>query len=183
MPRKLSRLTGDSEDPVVWPQAYFREPTTGVDRLRIAPRQDPLGVLCELAAAMQPEYYLLYVLLGSRGNSECGRYQSPPLALVDVQIFVQEFHDLLANDARQELWIGSMPSDDLLVYDTHGLVYAYGPLDEFERILRGLGFEPGTFKIPAPHVHHYHAEYDELESRLLAHWDWIRSELQDGDGE
>jgi hypothetical protein len=74
-----------------------------------------MGVLCDLAGFIGPEYFLLYVLVASRGEAACGRYESPPLELVDVQIFVREFRDLLKNDARHEFWIGSTDDAGLLV--------------------------------------------------------------------
>ena len=60
--------------------------------------------------------------------------ESPPLDLVDVQIFVEQFGDLLTNDARHELWIGSTSSAGLLVFDKHGIIYAYGPLDDLNEV-------------------------------------------------
>ena len=181
--RKLTRPAGEFDVPVDWPHVFRRERTTGPDRLAIVPRQDPMGVLCDLAALIGPEYFLLYVLVASRGQAECGRYESPPLALVDVQMFVEQFCDLLTNDARHEFWIGSTNSAGLLVYDDHGIIYAYGQLDNFEQSLGLRGLKPGSFEIPAPHAHHYHGEYDEMADQLLARWVWRRTELQPGDGE
>jgi len=181
--RKLTRFAGEAEVPVEWPHVFRRESTTGPGRLAVAPREDPMGVLCDLAALIGPEYFLLYVLIASRGQTKCGRYESPPLALVDVRIFVEQFRDLLTNDARQEFWIGSTTKAGLLVYDEHGIIYAYGPLDDFEESLRLRGLTPGSFEIPAPHAHHYHGEYDEMAHQLLARWTWRRTELQPGDGE
>jgi hypothetical protein len=141
-----------------------------------------MGVLCDLAALIGPEYFLLYVLVAPRGQAKRGRYESPPLALVDVQIFVEQFHDFLTNDARHEFWIGSTNNAGLLVYDDHGITYAYGPLDDFERSLDLRGLKPGFFEIPVPHTHHFHGQYDEVADQLLARWEVRRTELQPGDG-
>ena len=179
---KLTRLPGKSDLPVEWPHVFRREHTTGPDRLAIAPREDPMGVLCDLATFIGPELFLLYVLVVSHGQAESGRYESPPLALVDVQIFIEEFRDMLTNDARHEFWIGSTSDRGMLVYDDHGIIYAYGPLGDFERSLVARGLSVGSFQIPAPHAHHFHREYDEVVDRLLARWEWRRAELQPGDG-
>ena len=88
---------------------------------------------------------------------------------------------MIENDARHEFWIGSTSNHGMLVYDEHGLIYAYGPLPEFERSLSAMGFRSGEFSIPAPHAHHYHAEYDEDVRRLLSHWDWRHTELRPED--
>lgn len=179
---KLTRLAGESDSPVEWPHVFRREHTTGPDRLAIAPREDPMGVLRDLATFIGPEFFVLYVLVVSRGRAECGRYESPPLGLVDVRIFIEEFRDMLTNDARHEFWIGSTNDRGMLVYDDHGIIYAYGPLGDFERSLVARGFSAGSFQIPAPHTHHFHGEYDEVVDRLLARWEWRRTELQPGDG-
>jgi len=141
-----------------------------------------MRLLCDLAEFIGPEYFLLYVLVASRSQVECGRYESPPLELVDVQIFVERFRDLLTNDARHELWIGSTNDTGLLVYDHHGIIYAYGPLEDFEPSLVLRGLKPGGFEIPAPHTHHFHGEYDEIVDQLVAQWEWRRTDLQPGDG-
>lgn len=88
---------------------------------------------------------------------------------------------MLENDARHEFWIGSTSNQGMLVYDEHGLIYAYGPLADFERSLSAIGLRSGKFSIPAPHAHHYHAEYDEEVRRLLTHWDWRHLGLQPED--
>jgi len=142
-----------------------------------------MGVLCDLSEFIGPDYFLLYVLVVSRGQQACGRYESPPLGHVDVQIFLEEFRELLTNDARHEMWIGSTDRQGMLVYDAHGIIYAYGPLDDFEQVLIGRGLKSGSFQIPSPHAHHYHEEYDERVDHLVARWEWRHFELQPGDGE
>ena len=151
--------------PVAWPHMYRTEQTTGPDRLAIAPREEPLEVMCELAEAIGPEYFVLYVHSVARSDSLSGRFESPPLQLVDVRIFVAEYSAALENDARHEFWIGSTADSGMLVYDDHGLIYAYGPLGDFERSLSVLGFRSGEFSIP--NSHHFHAAYDEDVRRLL----------------
>ncbi|MBI3843538.1 MAG: hypothetical protein HY292_02755 [Planctomycetes bacterium] len=122
---KLSKHVGDEETAVEWPNLFYRQETTGLDRLVIAPRRNPIGLLTELAKYIEPEYYLLYVLVASRGSSLQGRYQSPPLQSVDVRLFLDDFAGLLEHDARHHFWIGSTTTGDLLVYDDHGIIYAY----------------------------------------------------------
>jgi len=176
--RKLTKHDGGSDIPVEWPNVFVRERTTGPDPLAIAPREDAMGFLYDLAGFIGPEYFLLYVLIASRGQVERGRYESPPLQLVDVQIFIEEFRDFLANDARHEFWIGSTSNAGMLVYDDHGIIFAYGPLDDFERFLVARGLASGGFEIPAPHTHYFHALYDRCAARLLARWEWRRTALQ-----
>ena len=177
---KLTNAT-DEDGPVLWPHVYRTEQTTGPDRLVIAPRGEALKVMCELAEAIGSEFFVLYVHSVPRGDSPPGRFESPLLQLVDVRIFVAEYSAMLENDARHEFWVGSPSNQGMLVYDEHGLIYAYGPLPDFERSLLAMGFRSGEFSIPVPHRHHYHAEYDGDVRRLLSHWDWRHTELQPED--
>ena len=174
--RKLTTVAGESPVAVEWPHVFRREQTTGPDRLAIAPREDPMRILCDLASVVGPEYSIVYVLVEPLGQAERGRYQSPVLDFVDVEAFVSEFREFLANDARHELWISSIDNAGLLVYDDHGLIYAYGPLDEFERNLLLRGLQPGSFEIPAPHTHHFHHQYAQPFDRLMARWEWRRTD-------
>jgi len=178
---KLTRLEGGREFPAEWPHVFARQRTTGPDRLVIAPREEPLDVLCSLARFTGPEYFLLYVLLTPRGSTKSGRYQSPPLKLEGIEGFIEEFRRCLTEDARHQLWIGSTEGRGTLVYEEHGLIYAYGPLEKFERSLIERGLRPGTFEIPSPHSHHFHLAYDADVEELLDRWEWKRTELQPGD--
>jgi len=174
-------IGGLDDGPVVWNHVYRREETTGPMRLAIVPREDPLGVMCDLAESIGPEYYLLYVHAVGRSTSPEGRYESSLMELVDVRIFLAEYEEMLECDARHELWIGTDDDSGMLVLDEHGIIFAYGPLDDFARTLEGRGIVEGEFAIPDPHSHHYHAAYDEDVERLLAHWDWHRTDLQPED--
>ncbi|MDX1998444.1 MAG: hypothetical protein SF066_12065 [Thermoanaerobaculia bacterium] len=180
---KLTKLQEGLDLPVEWPDLYYRQLTTGPERLVVAPRRDPIDLLGELAGEFGPEYYLLYVLVAERGQATAGRYQSPWVELAEVRAFLSDYSELLANDARQELWIGSKESGDQLVLDHHGLIFAYGPLDDYVRVLEARGLTAGDFGIPFPHTHHYNAKYDLLVDQLISRWDWHRTDLQPGDGE
>lgn len=171
----------DREGPIVWPDAYRREPTTGPDRLVIAPSTAPLDVMCELAEAIGPEYFALYVHQIGLDDLPTGRFESPALELGDVRELISEFGELLENDARHQFWIGATSNDGLLVYDEHGLIYAYGPLADFTESLQSRGLRPGEFRIPVPHAHHYHQKYTDDVRRLIAYWNWRHLELQPED--
>ena len=47
--------------------------------------------------------------------------------------------------------------------------------------MRPFGSSRGLPRIPDPHVHHYHQEWDESERDILAALPWIRKLLRESD--
>jgi hypothetical protein len=181
---KFGTLSGSSlEVPYEYPDEWSIEQTTGPSRLVIAAGGRQADLLRALCAVMEEPFYLLYVLVVPRDCGEPGRYQSPEqLSKEDVLGFLNRFEKFLESDGRHHLWIKSIGEPDLLVYDRHNLIYAYGRLDDFKKILttRALAEGPKA-KIPSPHVHCYNAKYDDDCRALLGHWNWQRSPLREQD--
>jgi len=78
-----------------------------------------------------------------------------------------------------------MTDGGTLVLDRYNMVYAYGPLDRFERILRGGGIqlvaEWAAPAVPYPHALHYHGEWDATEEEVLRAFEWRRTPLHTED--
>jgi hypothetical protein len=75
---KFGTLASDGSDvPFYYDDVYEVQETTGQPRLVIAPRHGHLELMAELVEALEPPFYLLYVLLVGRTGREEGRYQSP----------------------------------------------------------------------------------------------------------
>ncbi len=182
MGKKLTMHLDEAETPVVWPDVFSVQETTGPDRLSIA-AANPVDLMCSLSQHIGPEYFLLYVLVVSRGEHLVGRYESAACDLSEVNSFLAEYKELLMGDARHQLWVGLTQNKGMLVYETHGLIYAYGPLEALRNELETAGITEGSFSIPSPHSHHYLPEYDSMVSKLFGSRDWIRTELLDGDDE
>ena len=182
---KFGNLNASGDEvPFQYPNCWAVEKTTGPSRLVIAPAGRYIELMIRLTVAMREPFGLLYVLLVPRaGEGESGRYQSPaPVSSAELETFLWRYQDLLEKDARQHLWIISVGGSSLLVYDNHNVIYAYGPLAEFENVLRSNGLaQCETVSFPVPHVHKYNAEYDQQERDLMGHWKWIRFPLQDSD--
>ena len=118
----------------------------------------------------------------SEQRPELGRYESPELDAEGVHAFLNSFGRFLSEDARQDFWIRSHGDDATIVLDRHNLIYAYGPLDAFEAVLRDLGLQAGEPpSIPDPHVHHYHPERDDDERAVLQAFDWNVKPLRESD--
>ncbi len=133
---------------------------------------------------MNDPYGLLYVLHTPRGGAaEAGRYQSPePINRDQLTSFLHRFGSLLEGDGRHHFWISAVDGSSLLVYDNHDVLYAYGPLADFEAILHDNGLkEVQEVLFPVPHLHRYNAEFDGLVDDLMHYWPWKRFPLLESD--
>lgn len=126
---------------------------------------------------------ILYVLVVPRGGSEAGRYQTEnPVSKKEAEEFLKSFKEYFENDGRHDIWIASMSGSEQLVYDRHNIIYAYGPLPEYEDILLARGLRKVEFvRFPKPHTHNYHAAFDHDELNLLRRWRWKHFPLHESD--
>lgn len=84
------------------------EITGGGSRLVIGAAQRQIETLIELLKDMAGPFWLLYVLVVSRGRGELGRYQSPePQTGAAVEAFLNAFQEFLESDGRHNVWIAS----------------------------------------------------------------------------
>jgi hypothetical protein len=176
---------GKNEERFEYANNWAREKTSGPDRLVIAPRVQYIDLLQKLATCLQEPFLLLYILVVPRGEGAPGRYQSEfPLTSSQLQEFLTSYSEFFEQDARHNLWIRSRFDDGLLVYDRHNLIYAYGPLERFIKILRSSGLsESEDVYMRLPHAHHYHEAFDSDAKRLHTNESWIISPLRQGDEE
>ncbi len=144
------------------------------------PDGDP-AIFRALAACLQGPYHLLYVLHTPRGEGEPGRYQSPEMALTDIDAMLERFAQFLSSDSRYDLWAYSPHDRATVVWDRHNLIHAYGPTDDYAKALEGLDFTVGDPHMNFPHVHHYRAEYDADAAAWLEAVDWLHTPLHEAD--
>ena len=116
-----------------------------------------------------------------RGGGEAGRYESKNSFTLDqLGFFLYDYAELLEKDARNSIWIQSQSG--LLVYDLHNVIYAYGPLEKFQMVLRSSGLsEANEIRFPSPHVHRYRFQFDDDQARILREGEWVHSPLRPGD--
>lgn len=175
-------MNGDLPHPFAYGNVFAPEQVKGVPRLCIGLDKAQDAALAALAEPLIGPFQLLYVLHTTRTGAELGRYESPELAVDAVQDFLRQFGRFLAEDSRHDLWIRSHDDDATIVLDRHNLIYAYGPLGEFEAVLRVLGIRSGESPVvPDPHVHHYHQVWDGAEGEILRHFDWHIKPLRPAD--
>jgi hypothetical protein len=174
----------DTEVPYEHGWQYMLEEYPNYTRLKIGASTKPIDLLLKLCDFLAPPYYCLYVLVVGRSSSPAGRYQSPLLSdresLVD---FLLDYKELFESDGRHHLWISAPDEGATLVYDKHAIIYAYGPLEEYVKVLHAAGYREKVFDLPYPHGHNYLSENDSKVEELLQHWDWQHYPLQDIDEE
>ena len=135
----------------------------------------------QVVLAIEPPYYLLYVLHTPRSEGDSGRYQSPELSPQEFRSFMAQFGAYLSSDARFDLWAYSPSEQATVVWDRHNQLFAYGPLEKFATRLKALGFYAGQAEVPVPHQHHYRQEFDVQAAQLLAALEWSHSPLRPED--
>lgn len=153
--------------PYLHERVWAREESNVGERLRIGGGERSVELLVSLAQGLAEPLFILAVLRVGRATGQDGKFESEALSHVQVADFYDEFEELFARDGRVQGWIGATDGSGLLVLDEHDLVYAYGPLDAFERELRLRGYSPGDPDIPVPHGHAYSEELDQLEVQLV----------------
>ena len=160
----------------------FEFSTEPREKLVIAPSANHVSLLFELAGCWEVKsFWLLYVLIVSRGEQPAGRYESPQLDSEELRTFLTRFGPFLEQDGRHAFWIGSVYGEGTLVYDQHDVIFAYGPVAAYRHVLERRGFVEQSFSYPDPHVHWYHAELDSTEQELFSLWEWEQFPLQEGD--
>ena len=95
------------------------------------PGSDP-EVFLRLARCLEEPLLLLHILHTTRGEAEPARFQSPELSFQEIEAFISAFRPFLANDSRFDLWVHSPSQQATLAWDRHDMLYAYGPLDDYE---------------------------------------------------
>ena len=164
---------------------YERQQYDGGVRLRVGTDERQVDLLIALMEAMREPLFVLYVLnTPVSAGYEVGRYQSEPVSREEAGVFLALHERFLESDAWHSCWIAH-PGDgplEQVVYEHDNLLYAYGPVDEFETILRRQGYVPGKIRYPDPHCHRYHPQLNCMADEMMAYWRWIRFPLQAADG-
>jgi hypothetical protein len=179
---KISHLVGESWVEHTYPPVFdVQDLEDGGERLRVGvPGGDEI-VLRTLIHCLQEPFFILYVLHTPRGEGQPGRYQSSLIDRSLLDTFLARHRDYLSGDSRYDLWVHSPESCATVVWDRHNLVHAYGPLEQFRRELRALGFYEAPVTALQDHMHHFRPEFDDDAARVLAAFDWTRAPLRPED--
>ena len=163
------------------PQFTRAEMQDGSSRIVAGVPHGDTDIFERLVSSLKPPYFLLYILHTPRGEGEAGRYQSPTLSLEQLHSFILKFKPFLSGDGRFDIWAHSPSENATVIWDRHNMLYAYGPMEKFSKVLRSLGFDAGKPEIPGPHAHNYRKELDSYANEMLTIFDWSWSPLHDED--
>jgi len=181
---KFGCIRDDKEEEYSYPDIWTLEKTSGSDRLVIGPSAQHVSLMLELLSLIPEPLAILYVLVVPRTEGvTAGRYQSStPRFREQTESFLTRFGDYFERDGLHHIWIASMSTSDLLVYDRHNVIYAYGQLAAYEKILVQRGLKRAdVVAFPVPHVHNYNAVYDSEQNAILRYSQWNESPLQEQD--
>jgi hypothetical protein len=98
-----------------------------------------------------------------------------------LQLFLWTFQNFFEGDGRHHVWVASPESNNLLVYDQHNVIFAYGETSAFEDVVLAEGLRYQDFWFPCPHGHRFHPSNSSVEDELMAFFDWKHFDLQPGD--
>ena len=126
-----------------------------------------LDTILKLVREMEEPFRILYVLVVTRSGAREGRYESVDLGLEEVEGFIESYRDALEHDGRHHFWVHSMGDNSTLVFDRHQVIYAYGLLDAFGKILEDCGYRPGTVDRNYRHAHNYHPLFDNDQASIV----------------
>jgi len=182
---KLSRLLPGAKDEVYCHRdTYAWIPTSGPTCLAIAPSRGHVDLLLELARAWTGPSWIVYILSIPRTQVPAGRYQSSrTLDFDEVSGFFRRFQPFLESDARHHIWVSAADGAGSVLYTRDQLLYAYGPLEQFERHLLQHRFRRGGISVPAPRAYHYHPVFDDDERAVVEEFGWDYNPLADRDDE
>ena len=178
---KFSAVTskGAQPSPYVWQPLYERNESNGKHRLTVAVASSGIDLILKLVAVTPEPFGILYVLVVPRGTQP-GRFQLKHwLDRGSLDSFLEQYRKYFEGDGRHDIWI--KPDDDsLIVYDRHEILYLYGELDDFCRVLENQGYDEGNVRVDFAHEHHYNHEFDSEQFSIVDSGDYTRFDLVSG---
>lgn len=165
---------------------WYLEKYPDFERIIVAPKEDHINLMLDIAKSFELPFAILYVLVVPRLDSnKPGRYQCPfPLSYEDVEKFCSRFKDFIETDGRHHLWICSANNKgvrQMLIYDNHNVIYVYDDISKIKDFLAKRNFRESEVRFPYPHTHMYNPENDVFEKEILEYWDWRYFPLSEGD--
>jgi hypothetical protein len=155
-----------------------KRPRFSKDRLALSLPQTATNVFHRLAKLMSEPFFVLYILHTPRGEGEKGRYQSEEITKIQLLKVLTKYQAFFAGDARHDIWIRSIASGDMIIWDRHNDIFIYGALEKYEQALDAMGFTQQSRQHLGTHQHHYRLEFDGQAAAILKELSWSKSPLK-----
>jgi hypothetical protein len=180
---KIGIIQNNEEKALIYQNEYAKQKTTGPDRIIISTNGSYIDLAYGLISNISNKIGILYVLKVSRTNNEVGRYQlDHELDKYGLGKFLGKYHEYFELDGRHHIWMKSITSDDLIVYDNHNVLYVYGDLTHYIEELSSSGFmQVNNIEFPCPHAHHYNKVFDGTEKEIIQSNKWKFFPLKEDD--
>ena len=175
---KFSGSDLDVAVPYDYGNRWCREDYDSWSRITVGPSDNHIEVLLRLSEVIPPPYWILWVLIIPASDHKPGRYESSmPVDIHELSRLLRKYRLFFEGDGRHHLWILGTEQRERIIYDNHNLLYAYGPLDDFARVLTKLDFSKSLVSIPTPHSHQYDPKNAGVEDMLFSEREWKWSPL------
>jgi hypothetical protein len=170
---KLGRFEDNEWVPYHHGNRFFRQGSTSEPCLVIGPSKGFVELLIELTQPTEGPWCVLYVLLIRACDRPVGRYQSSLFqSKQDLAHFLRSFQDFFEQDARHNVWVGSLKDKYTIVYERHQMIYCYGNEVPLRPVLDRHSFAEQEFSVSEAHCHPYHETFDSDLERLFLDDDW-----------
>lgn len=179
---KIGILVDSAVRALVYDNAFCAQDATDASRLAVA-STEPWKLVTQWSALLEPPFGVLLVLHSPRRSEAEGRYESPPLDRSELSAFLNRFCEAFQHDGRADLWLRSHATGDMIIFDKHNLLYAYGSIDLKRSELLGCGYAECAIELPFPHTHYFHPSLDDDFDAMLEWFPWQRTPLLPGDDE
>jgi hypothetical protein len=180
---KLGTISIDEDKEYKYRNEYAIQKTKGPERLIISTCESYIDLAYDLIENIADKFGILYVLTVSRIDNRPGRYQLADMVnKKELEMFCTKYSKYLESDGRHHLWIASTYSNDLIVYDHHNVLYAYGDIEQYIEILEHKNFQKvNEILFPCPHTHNYNRENDITENEIISSNKWMYFPLEKSD--
>lgn len=189
-------------DPETWPDAkiyiadqdgeigpYVPTDTYEINRTGLGTRiiartnQDRIEFFKAILDLYPGPFFITLVVQEPYGEFQvAGRYYSDKgKTRVQIDYFLDYFHDFICYDGFHHLWISCETTDGIIVYDQHDIFFMYQQTDQILDYLRSHDFCEGHVGADFHHAHRSRADISPGTKELLEYGPWYHSPLEIND--
>ncbi len=152
-------------------------------RLLVTTSEDRIEVFKRLLDLYPGPFFITLVIQEAHGAfKKTGRYYGDRgKTRVQIDFFLDHFHDYFCYDGMHHLWVSCESSDGIVVFDQHDLFYVYQRAAEAGGMLLDAGYKEGLGDEPFNHAHRSRPEIVPGPKEILEFTKWFIAPLQIND--